>query len=33
MRDKLKKYQYKIELQLEKDREIARELVKNGKIE
>jgi len=32
MRDKLKQYQERIELQLEKEREIARDLVKNGKI-
>ena len=33
MRDKLKRYQEKIELQLEKERELAKDLVKNGKIE
>jgi charged multivesicular body protein 6 len=33
MRDKLKQYKERIELQLEKEREIARDLVKNGKIE
>ena len=33
MRDKLKRYQDKIELQLEKERELAKDLVKNGKIE
>jgi charged multivesicular body protein 6 len=33
MRDTLKRYQEKIELQLEKERELAKDLVKNGKIE
>lgn len=33
MRDKLKQYQERIEQQLERERELARDLVKNGKIE
>jgi hypothetical protein len=33
MRDKLKQYQKKIELQIEKERLLAKELVKNGKKE
>jgi charged multivesicular body protein 6 len=33
MRDTLKRYQEKIELQLEKERELTKDLVKNGKIE
>ena len=33
MRDKLKQYKKKIELKLEKERELAKELVKSGQIE
>jgi hypothetical protein len=33
MRDKLKQYKKKIELKLEKERELAKEFVKNGQIE
>ena len=33
MRDKLKQYQSRIEEQLEREREVAKELVKNKKIE
>ena len=33
MRDKLKQYKNRIEIKLNNEREIAKELVKNGKIE
>ena len=33
MRDKLHKYQERIELQMDKERELARQLVKSGNIE
>ena len=33
MRDKLKKYQEKIEIQMAKDRALAKELLNNGRIE
>lgn len=33
MRDKLKQYQERIESQLEREREVAKELIKNKKLE
>jgi hypothetical protein len=33
MRDKLKQYKEKIELRIEKDRELAKQLLKDGKLE
>ena len=33
MRDKLKQYKKRIELQLEKEREAAKTLLKNGQVE
>ncbi len=33
MRDKLKKYKQRIELKLESEKEVARQLLKEGKVE